>query len=61
MFLNIKKVITFVPTVLAAPRSERAAYQGESFAFNGFANLTKTLHTLLLPLHKPQFGGILFY
>jgi hypothetical protein len=60
MFIEIKKVIKFAPTVLATPRSERAAYQGESFAFKGFSNLTKTLPTLLLLLYKPKFGGILF-
>jgi hypothetical protein len=36
MFTEFKKGITFVITVLATLKSERAAYQGEAFAFIGF-------------------------
>jgi len=36
MFTEFKKGITFVTTVLATLKFERAAYQGGSFAFIGF-------------------------
>ena len=36
MFTGFKKGINFASTVLATLKSERIAYQGESFAFIGF-------------------------
>lgn len=36
MHSKFKKDSTFAPTVLATLKSERIAYQGESFAFIGF-------------------------
>lgn len=38
MFTEFKKGITFVATVLATLKFERAAYQGGSFAFIGFSH-----------------------
>jgi hypothetical protein len=46
LFLGLKKVITFALTVLATQRSERAAYQGESFVFLVFPPIL--IHSLCL-------------
>jgi hypothetical protein len=58
MFTEFKKGITFVLTVLATLKSERIAYQGESFAFTGYHNLTNTPP---MPLSNAHLGGLFFY
>jgi len=45
MFTEFEKGITFIPIVLATLKSERTAYQGESFAFIEFPQ--HTIHLLL--------------
>jgi len=47
-FTEIKKAIMFAATVLATLKSERAAYQGESFAFRGFTQNIHSPFTLIL-------------
>lgn len=54
-FVASKKYSTFVLTVLATLKFERAAYQGESFAFIEFFN------TPPLPLQDAHLGGFFFY
>lgn len=43
MFTEFKKGSSFVLTVLATLKFERAAYQGESFAFIGFSRENNAL------------------
>ena len=48
---GLKKDIIFVLTVLATQRSERAAYQGESFVFY---SIPPNINTLPLPILLAQ-------
>lgn len=61
MFTEFKKGITFASTVLATLKSERAAYQGESFAFIGFRQYNNTPPLPLLTIQKAHLGGLFFY
>jgi hypothetical protein len=61
MFAAFKKEITFAPTVLATLKSERSAYQGESFAFIGFPQYNNTPPLPHLQFQKAHLGGLFFY
>lgn len=58
---NIKKCCTFALTVLAALKSVRNAYQGESFAFIGLSQDINTPPMLHLIYQKAQLGGFFIY
>lgn len=61
MYTEFKKGSTFAPTVLATLKSERAAYQGESFAFIGLTQYNNTPPLPLLQVQKAHLGGLFFY
>lgn len=58
MFTEFKNSSTFAVTVLATLRFAKTAYQGESFAFTGYRNLTNTPS---MPLYNAHLGGLFFY
>lgn len=54
MFIKSKYNFTFASTVLATHKSERIAYQGESFAFIGFYH---QYNTPSMPLYDADLEG----
>lgn len=52
---QIHNCVTFASTVLATHKSERIAYQGESFAFIGFNNQNNTPSMPLCDAHLEGF------
>jgi hypothetical protein len=58
---NIKKCCTFAATVLAALKSVRNAYQGESFAFIGLSQDINTPPMLPLTYQIAHLGGFFLY